>query len=195
MYSSFSDKDEADLVARIRRNDQAAFEELFLAYALPLTKLAYQYVRSIDTADDIVQDAFVLFWNEIGHNSFTGRPFIFLQMIVRRRSIDELRRRNTESTWQRSFGAIDESPAASVSFVDSLTKLEQGELGRLIAEAVATLPPRNRAVATLRWYERASRTEVAEILGLSVKTVDAQLAKAARRVREYLQFRGISNKE
>ncbi len=194
MHSSFSDTDEADLVARIRRNDQAAFEELFLAYVLPLTKLAYQYVRSIDTADDIVQDAFVLLWNEIGHNSFTGRPFIFLQMIVRRRSIDELRRSNTESIWQSSFGAIDESPATSASFVDALTKLEQGELGRLIAEAVATLPPRNRAVATLRWYERASRTEVAEILGLSVKTVDAQLAKAARRVREYLELRGISNR-
>jgi RNA polymerase sigma-70 factor (ECF subfamily) len=195
MHNSFSDNDEADLVARIRRSDQSAFEELFYAYALPLTKLAYHYVRSTDIADDIVQDAFVILWNEIGRNSFADRPFVFLQMIIRRRSIDELRRQQIEDVWQSSFEAIDESPATALSIVDALTQVEHGELGRLIAEAVATLPPRTRAVATLRWYERVSRTEAAEILGLSAKTIDAQLAKAARRVREYLECRGVSNRE
>jgi RNA polymerase sigma-70 factor (ECF subfamily) len=175
----------------MREGDRHAFEQLFFAYVLPLTKLAFQYVQSSDIADDIVQDAFVSLWNEVQTNPFTQRPFIYLQMLVRRRSIDELRRAGAERRWQSAFAASETSPASSAPTPDALAILEQHELDTLIADAVAALPPRVRVVATLRWYERLSRTETAELLGVSVRTVDAQLVKAASTVRAFLRARGV----
>jgi RNA polymerase sigma factor (sigma-70 family) len=116
-------------------------------------------------------------------------------MLVRRRSIDELRRATTEHHWQEDFTTAGVTPAASLPLPDALANLEHQELSTLIAAAVATLSPRVRAVATLRWYERLSRTEAADLLGVSVRTVDAQLAKAASAVRAYLRSHGVSGPE
>jgi len=56
------DDNESDLVPRIRRGDESAFELLYLAHHDELWRFAYAYVRSRDVAEELVQDVFLAVW-------------------------------------------------------------------------------------------------------------------------------------
>lgn len=188
--SSLTDAEVVTLVAKVRAGDVDVFRRLFGIWFPPLVALAYHYVHSTDTANDIVQEVFVEFWNNRERWEWTGSAFGYLQLVVRRRALNVLRHQQVERRHSAAFVAGGVSPASGSLGESSDVALARRELWDAVIAAIQRLPVRMRAVAMLRWIEGIGRSETAEALGVSVRTVDAHLVAAAKMVRRWLEDEG-----
>jgi RNA polymerase sigma-70 factor (ECF subfamily) len=175
----------------MQAGDEEAFRRLFEAWFPPLVTLVYHYIRSVDAANDVVQDVFAKFWNDRLAWQWEGSAFGYLQLVARRRALNVVRRTRLEAKQGAVFAAEGVSPASGYLGESGEERVLHGELWSIVSEAIAQLPPRTRAVAILRWFEGVGRQEAAAELGVSVRTVDVQLGTAAKAVRIWLQQRGF----
>ena len=168
--------DEA-LLERVRASDNVAFEQLFRRYAEPLYDCAYGYVGSRDAAQEVVQQLFVTLWERRRVWQVSGTVATYLYRAVRNSSLNALRdnRRRIHLSER-----LSEAPGIE-------QELEAADLARAIARVVARLPERCREVFRLNRYHHLTYAEVAQVLNLSVKTVELHMARALRELRSRLK--------
>lgn len=165
--------DEARLIALLRSGDAEAFERVYRSYVVVLCQLADSYVRSRDTAEDIVQDLFTWLWaNRHGFQPEHGlRAYLF--GAVRNRALNALRHEATASR----VSLVQSSTATRVSAAAD-AELMASDLATAIQAAVESLPPRCREVFVLLRTQTLTYAEVAVILGISPKTVEVHMTRA-----------------
>lgn len=165
--------EEARLIALLRSGDAGAFERVYRSYVIALCQLANSYVRSRDTAEDIVQDLFTWLWaNRHGFHPEHGlRAYLF--GAVRNRALNALR---DEATASR-VSATQSSSATKVSAAAD-AELMASDLETAIQAAVEGMPPRCREVFVLLRTQALTYAEVAVILGISPKTVEVHMSRA-----------------
>jgi RNA polymerase sigma-70 factor, ECF subfamily len=169
--------DEGFLVARARRGDAAAFEELVRRHQRRVYAVALRIVRAHDVADDVSQEAFVRAWRSLDGFE-TGRPFApWVCRIAANLAINHVR-----SPRAREEGLPEghaETPAADPGPLGSVL---DAEAGRVLDAAVAALPAEQRAVFVLRAVEEMSYDAIAEALSLSPGTVMSRLFRAREKL-------------
>lgn len=167
-----ADADEPRLVAQLQSGDAQAFEVVFRAYAGPLCDLAFGYVRSRDTAEEVVQELFVWLWA----NRHAFRPphglRAYLFGAVRNRSLNVLR---DEATAER---AASELARGSGSAAPADAIVIASDLEAAVQSAVDGMPARCREVFTLVRTQSLSYADVAAILGIAPKTVEVHMSRA-----------------
>jgi len=159
------------------------FAKLFAESRQALLSYIRRFVRSSETAKEIVQEAFLRTYRE-GDSVTTLRAFLF--STARNLAANEYRHQRTVERASpvnlEDYGANDE--------IESLESgLIRDERNRLVQEAIDRLPPQCRAAFTLRIFHDCSYKEVAERLGISVKTVEKHIARAMRETNSYLNVR------
>ncbi|HZS61609.1 MAG TPA: RNA polymerase sigma-70 factor [Gemmatimonadaceae bacterium] len=171
------DVGDEELLARVRAGDNRAFEQLFRRYAEPLYDCAYGYVGSRDVAQDVVQQLFVTLWERRRIWQVSGTVATYLYRAVRNGSLNALR----SNRRRLAFGErISDVPGIE-------QELEAADLARAVARIVARLPERCREVFRLNRYHHLTYAEVAEVLNLSVKTVENHMARSLRELRSRLK--------
>jgi RNA polymerase sigma factor (sigma-70 family) len=134
-----------------------------------------------------VQESFLRIWKaRAAQPILSARAFLF--KVAGRVALDLVRRERVSPV--RNVGdlaalpVIDDSRgvAESVSLQEKI---------RLLAEAVAALPPRCREIVILRKLKGLSQKEAAAQLGLAEKTIDEQVARGVRRCEDFLRKRGV----
>jgi RNA polymerase sigma-19 factor, ECF subfamily len=168
-----TDRD-AEWVAAVRAGDRAAFEAMFDAYAEPLLAFAYARLRSRETAEEIIQDLFLGLWARRAEWVVTRSLKTYLYQAVHNRVLNH--RRDVRSPVDVPLDAI----AAPESTDDSV---RHADLRRAVDQAVAALPERNRTVFLLVRQQHLSYREVADILGISQKTVESHMLRAFHALR------------
>ena len=152
--------------------DEAEFDDFVGTRTQPLLRTAYLLVQDEGLAEDLLQTAFAklyLSWDRI-------RDREALDGYVRRIMVNEnnsLWRR----AWKRREHATDTMPEAGA--VDTY---DDG-MGGALWSFVQTLPPKQRSVVVLRYYEQLSEAEIADVLGISVGTVKSQASRALAALR------------
>jgi RNA polymerase sigma-70 factor (ECF subfamily) len=166
----------------------AALKQLFERHASELYRFAYRYVRSVDGAKDLVQEAFLRLWRQRGKVDLAGRTTrSYLHTTVRYLALDQLRRRRMANRWRQEYLAPELlEHGALLAEGDSEDELEREEVARALKQAVHSLPPRQQQVLLMRWEQQASYNEIADALGISPKTVGVHLARGVQRLRELL---------
>lgn len=143
------------------------------------------YVRRMVTspaaADDIVQEAFLRTY-EHGERVRTPRALLF--SAARNLAIDS--RRHARMAKTDSLGDLEASTVVPTSDSPETLALAHEE-SRLLREAVQRLPPQCRAVFALRVFHACPYKEIAERLGISVKTVEKHVAQGLRETHRYLR--------
>ncbi|MGS2615631.1 SigE family RNA polymerase sigma factor [Micromonospora sp. LZ34] len=153
----------------------AAFAEYFTARSDAMRGTAYLLCGDWHRAEDLVQTAFVklyLAWNRVSRHEVLDA---YVRQILVRTFLDERRR----GWWRRErVGGNDaEQPAPP-----------DAPEGRLVMlQALAAVPPRQRAVLVLRYWEDLSVDEAAALLGCSAGTVKSQAARGLDTLRGLLQ--------
>jgi RNA polymerase sigma-70 factor (ECF subfamily) len=164
-----------------------AFGRLFALYFEELYRFAYRYVRSVETAKDLVGEAFLRLWSHRSQVELGGRTArSYLYTTVRYQALDHLRRRRVEERWRTEYAAPLIADQGTVLVSDPDQELTARESAAAIEQAVDALPPRQRQVLLLRWQQQASYDEIAESLGISPKTVAVHVGRAIQRLREIL---------
>jgi RNA polymerase sigma-70 factor, ECF subfamily len=178
-----------DTMDRIRAGDLASFEVLFHAMHGPLVAFATRYVGDGGRADELVQDLFFDLWRSRDTWQVRGSVKSYLFGAVRNRALNVRRRDTVESDWaaDEAHDSVRALHAAPMAIDDAYESAEQVDRVRA---AIAQLPERCALTMQLRWHEGLSYIEIAEVLGISVKGVENQLARGLKALRACVGFVG-----
>jgi RNA polymerase sigma-70 factor (ECF subfamily) len=172
-----------DLLARLRSGDHGAFEAIFRAHYAPVCNFALGYVHAREEAEEIGQSVFLSLWSRREDLEIRGRLRAYLLIAARNQALNRSARARLEQRWYDRAGSEDE-PTSSEPLPDRA--IESAQISQRVRAAIDALPPGCRRVLQLRWDEQLSHYEIAEILGISTKGVEGQLARAKRILRETL---------
>lgn len=186
------DADDPGLVARLKRGDAQAFEELVRRYSGRLLRAARRVLMSEEDARDAVQDTFIAVFRAIGAFDAGARLSTWLHRIVINASLMKLRtrRRKPEEEIEQYLPRFLEDghqTPPSAPWMDSADALlEREELRRLVRTSIEQLPETYRTVLVLRDLEELSTEETAEMLGASPNAVKIRLHRARQALRTLL---------
>lgn len=184
---------EHDASARVIDNDQIiriafdestskGFEMLFRLYYQALYSHALRFVYSKEKAEDIVCDVFHDFWKSDSYSSIQTTYRTYLYAAVRNRAYSYVRYELKE---ERNMTGPESSEHISVeNSPESI--MEYDELHQRIDRAILELPPQCQRVFLLSRFEGKKNKEIAANLDLSIKTVEAHLARALSQLRKVI---------
>jgi RNA polymerase sigma-70 factor (ECF subfamily) len=175
--------DDRDAIEALKRGETEGMDALVVAYQPRALRVAYQITRDSQAAEDVVADAFLAVFKQIGSQD-PDRPFQpwFLRIVVNR-AIYITRR---HSRFQRVLGLLTRSTEAS----DPVQVAETNEEMRAVISALDRLPVNERAALSLRYLEDLDERSIAEILGCPIGTVKTRLHRGRNHLRQELAKNG-----
>jgi RNA polymerase sigma-70 factor (ECF subfamily) len=171
--------EEAALIARTCRGDQAAFGELVEQNREAVLRVCFRLLGSLEDAKDAAQEAFLQAY--LGQDRFRegSRFSTWLYRIAVNRCLNVLRRRGPRGE------PLDEALPDPRPTPDRV--YAQRELGWRIGRALEKLSPEVRAAVVLRDALGLSYSEIAEILDVPLGTVKSRISTARWTLRRYLE--------
>ena len=166
---------------RTRNNDISAFEMLFRKYYAALVNYAYGYTKDMDASEEIVQDFFYNFWKNRKEINIRLSVKSYLYRSIRNNSLKYL-----EALAVRRRYADRVINAAKGHSGYENTDLEVKDLNDLIENTLKELPERCVHIFRMSSFDGLKYEEIAAKLSVSVKTVEANMGKALKLLRERL---------
>ncbi|SKC86675.1 RNA polymerase sigma-70 factor [Ohtaekwangia koreensis] len=153
------------------------FEQLFRELFKPLCSFSFKYVGDWDEAKGLVHDVFVTVWEKFDTLPSDTNYRSYLYTAVRNRSLNHIRDNKKHVILEN---------VKEEALVENNTSLETSELEREIEIGIQSLPEKCRMVFELNRMEGLKYAQIAEKMGISIKTVEAQMSKALSVLREHL---------
>jgi RNA polymerase sigma-70 factor, ECF subfamily len=171
----------SNIFEQIRQGDRKAYEQLFRQQYAALVRFARDIVKDTDTAEDLVQEVFVKIWERKAGIEIRTSLKAYLYMAVKNHCLNKLKTEQKHAFMEDSIADDIRFSHNNADAASDTIKLEQH-----INEALEKLPPRCALIFKLSRFEHKSYKEIAEILELSVKTVENQMGKALQLMRSNL---------
>jgi len=171
---------DVDLLKKIVHKDKDAFETIYKAYFRKLYTLSFRYVRNEAIAEELTNDVFMMFWENADKlainqslGAYLSRSVINLSLTHLKKNQRLLDRNNdyikdldlTDSEDQADFAALYESKLL------------------MIESILESLPPQCRKIVLMSKYDKMKQQEIADQLGISIKTVKNHLTIAYDKIR------------
>lgn len=173
-----------ELIDRIQlNNDESAFNELYRHYVVKLYQFAYSFCDDREVGEEIVNDVFVKIWTGRKDLGSIRNMQVYLYVAVKNACLNHLRSISSKKLRELK---LTEAYYFHLS-VDPAQLLINKELQTNVLKAVNELPPRCRLIFKMVKEDDLSCNEVATILGLSNKTVFAQLTIALKKLDQALR--------
>lgn len=171
-----SDREEGITVAEF----QKIFSEMYPA----LCVYASGYLNDMEAAKDIVQDVLITFWNENEklRNKRLVKPYLFKS--VKHKALNYKKRERRKSPLDEFFDSLCEDPPVNESVESYLTL---NFLMKDLETAIGELPEQRQKIFRMSRFEQKNHNEIAEILGISPRTVETQIFRALRFLRTRLK--------
>ncbi|WP_072053068.1 RNA polymerase sigma-70 factor [Hymenobacter terrenus] len=178
---------EQNIGEAIRQGNEPAFEAMFRLHYAPLCRYARQLLPDADDAEEAVQATFVTIWEKRATLDVSISFKAYLFRAVHNRCLRRLQHENVRDKHREQVLVTDNGLAAS-----PVETLLGDELASRVQQAIQRLPEKCRLAFTLSRYDELSYAEIADQLNISPKTVENQIGKALRlmreELREYLPF-------
>lgn len=174
---------DSELIQRIQFGDKEAFSQLYQTYFFNLCEFAYRYVKMPSVCEELVQDLFLNIWmmREQWEPEGSIRPYLYKS--IKNRAFDYLKHQKVERKyldWRKMEQELDSRQRTL-----SLHQEEQ-ELAEAIEDAIAQLPDRRQEIFLLSREDGLTYREIAEVLDISVKTVETQMGRSLKTLRKLL---------
>jgi RNA polymerase sigma-70 factor, ECF subfamily len=181
MSAPVAKSDEAQLVERSQAGDRLAFEELVRRHADRLYAVVLRFVADAEEAEEVTQETFLRAWRGIEKFERRSRFFTWLYRI----GINEAKRRGERRPPAGTVSSIEDSPIEDAPDWSEAPdfRTEQGQLRRVLEDAVRALPIEYRAPLILRDVEGLSTEEAAEVMELGEAAFKSRLHRARLAVR------------
>jgi len=184
---------ESDLYDRIKKGEEIAFEQFFRKYYPRLKAFAVRLTMNGDLAEDLVQDIFLSLWEN--HQNIDPnkslKSWFFLSL--RNNCLNYLRKQKTE---QRYLDFLSFQNKSQELFLDS--SMEEWEIEALknkqinqIAGIIETLPPQCRKVFEMSRFKKIKNHEIAQELGISVRTVETHISQAIKVINKQMKSKSV----
>ncbi|RHO65814.1 RNA polymerase sigma-70 factor [Parabacteroides sp. AF48-14] len=163
-------------------DDEAAYRSLFEHYYAALCLFAKRYIEDRDVREDIVQDVFFNIWEKRKSITANISARNYLVTSVKNLSLNYLRKQSYIQEYQNKI--IENPPLYSNGEEDLYTL---NELEALLAKTLEKLPPEYRMAFEMSRMEQKSMEEIAEIMGVSIRTVERYRNKALEILKKELK--------
>ena len=179
--------EEQQLAERCKNKDELAFKELYDTYSRRLLALCVRYIKTFETAEDIIHDSFIKIFESIGTFRYGGAGSLYSWMssIVVHKAVDRLRSEIRVTRVQ-----LDDN----IEDVDLVMSDVYSVPEKDLLEMIQSLPPGFRAVFNMYAIEGYSHKEIGRILGIKEKTSSSQYFRArtilASMINDYLRKNG-----
>jgi len=164
------------LIENIRVGDQSSFEKLYKKYYTLLCLYASSRIGGAEDAKELVQDVFFSIWKNRQSINITESVKSYLYRAVHNQGVNFLKRKGRERSYLHTL-----SP-------EPISQNEEAELElkQKINDAINGLPPKRQEIFKLNRFEGLKYREIADHLGISVKTVENQMGSALRYLHQQL---------
>ncbi len=170
---------ELQLIRAFKKGDTEAFRVLFELHHKRLYSFLFRLLKSKEDAEEIVQDSFLKIW-ENRENYWEDYPFeSLLFRIARNTSFNYSRKRVNRKVFEDHLNFFTD---VSENSADQYILFQETQ--SIIESILNGLPPKQKEIFLLQKVEGLSRQEIADKLGISVITVDHQLFKANKQVKD-----------
>ena len=190
---------DAELLARVAREDASAVRQL-VARKLPrLLSLAVRLLGDRSEAEDVAQEAFVRIWKQAPHwREGEARFDTWLHRVAMNLCYDRLRsRRETLHADLQDAQSLEAASAAHAVSAGGAADgagapptpeaaLEARQDGARVRAALAALPSRQREALVLTYYQELSNAQTAAVMGIGIEALESLLARARRTLRAHL---------
>ena len=174
-------KNEEQLLFRIKNGDIEAYKYLFSLYYNDLYFFARKFLENREVAEEIVQDVFITIWENKDDWIINKSIKSYLFTAVKNRSINYLKSKINNI----NFVNIDDT--LSVNHILPVNQtLELEELDDLIQKAVSSLPPKCKEMFHLSRNSEMTYQQIADVLDVSKETFKSQISEALKKIKAYL---------
>ena len=171
--------DESELLSRLRAGDEDAYAAIFRDQYPGLVITATRLLVERSLAEEIAQDVMLELWRRRESLMLTGPLRAYLQQATRNRSLNRLRQARTAQRGEVYVRGPSESESSDAHTISS-------ELHAAATAAIAALSEPQREVFTMNREQGLTYNEIADILGISVKSVEARMGRALKQLRDAL---------
>ena len=175
------DKEENHVIEGIRSGKESAFQLLFELYYPKLVVFAKKYLGDLESARDVVQDFFLNLYESRRSLSIETSLKSYLYSSVKNRCLNQLRYQEVREKHMNMIWRSENAPDPDLD-----EKLDATELEARIFEIVSRLPEQCRRIYIMSRVEEKRNKEIADELNLSVRTVETQISKALKTLRNNL---------
>jgi len=169
---------DAILLKSAAAGDMKACRTLVDGHVNLMLGLAYQMLKDVSEAEDVAQEAFLRLWKQAPRWKADAKLSVWLYRVVYNLCIDRLRKKKEFS---------DDGIPERTRNATQLEDLHNGEVAKVLNQAVFSLPQRQRAAITLVHLQEETNIRAAEIMGVSVEALESLLARGKRSLKERLE--------
>ena len=180
-----------DLMARIAKGDDDAFEILVNRHQTSIFNLIYRFIGDRTQAKDLAQEVFLRVWHAAKSYKPEAKFTTWIYRITANLCFNELKSARRKK-WLRFFHSDEENrDTIEENFADQSPSPEElllaKERSRQIASALQGLPENQRMALILKRYDDLSYQEIAKVIGCSVSAVESLLVRAKRTLQEKIK--------
>lgn len=182
-------EDDIELIEKCKSGNRSSFNKIVLKYQ----KMVYNITRKIlinhDDADEITQAVFIKLYKSL--NQFRGESKLttYLYRITVNMSLNHLKKINLNKSRIQKSIELENMSDNTTTYKD----VELREKENFIRKSIESLPPQQRAVFILRFYENLSYDEISQILGTSVGGLKANFFHALKNLRIFFENNDYRN--
>ena len=182
MEKSALNTEEKVLIKNLATGDIQAFQELFCRYEKQLKHYAFRLTKSHFIVDEIIQEVFIKVWEDRKKINPDLGPRPYLYRMVRNRAFNYLR--DSMQHEDLAQGLWDDVLEARTQADHNIIA---AEYENLIDRIIRDLPPQKRSIYKMSRYEGKSNAEIAQLLGVTTKTVENHLWKTLQIIKTQLR--------
>lgn len=170
------------MTVSVQWDADSAVEQLYAAHYRQLVRLSVLLVRDQETAEEVVQDAFVAMHGRWRSLREPDKALAYLRQAVVNRSRSVLRHRGVQERYAATHGrsAVPDHPGADEDALASERRTQ-------VLDAMRALPARQREVLALRYYLDLPEADIAQTLGISRGAVKSHASRGAAALRTLLE--------
>lgn len=176
------DQDQVNIqIEKMKAGDRESFNQVFRRYYSPMVRFCIRYVADSDIASEIVQDLFVKLWSNREKISFNTSFESYMMTSVRNSALTYI---NKERSHAEANLRIYSEESDNT---DPSETLQSNNLEESYRKILKDMPEKRREVFLASRYDGLKYSEIAEKLGISQKTVEAQMSAAIKQLKDGLK--------
>ena len=176
--------EDAELLSRVGRGDEAAIEQLYQRYGGSCYALARRLLNDAGLAEDVVQQVFLALWQGSSYDPARGAVSTWLLSVTHHKAVDMVRRESRRRALSSSDETMAELAATTPTPDDEAWRLLRADRTRA---ALRSLSAEHREVLLLAYYGGYSQREIADMTGLPLGTVKSRTLAAMNKLRDRLR--------
>lgn len=173
---------DSKLIRKLKEGDANAFKEVFNSFSESLYHFAFSYLKETNDSEEIVQEVFLHLWEIRSQVDEEKSLKSFLYKMTVNRVFNHLKRQIVRQKYE---SYVMNRPLSSLETPEE--KMCSSELNVKIQNLLAELPDQKRKIFIMSRFKGCSNAEIAEELGVSVRTVENQVYRATKFLKEHLK--------